>query len=43
MQSRRIRAALESMPAELRPAAAAFLRGIVDGGERDKVARLVKG
>jgi DNA-binding MarR family transcriptional regulator len=43
MQSRRIRAALETVPPELRPGAAAFLRGIIDGGERDKVARLLKG
>lgn len=43
MQSRRIRTALDAVPPELRPGAAAFLRGIIDGGERDKVARLLKG
>lgn len=42
MQSRRLKAALAAMPADQRPGAAAFLRGIIDGGERDKVARLIR-
>jgi DNA-binding MarR family transcriptional regulator len=41
LQSRRIRGALDAIPADCRPAAAAFLRGIVDAGERDKVERLI--
>jgi len=41
LQSRRIRNALAAIPPECRSAAAAFLRGIVDEAERDKVARLI--
>lgn len=41
MQSRRLRAALDSLPPECRDAAATFLRGVVDAGERDKVDRLI--
>jgi len=42
MQSRRIRAALAAVPAERRAGAEEFLRGIIDGGERAKVARLIE-
>lgn len=41
LQSRRIRSALDAVPADCRHAAAAFLRGIIDAGERDKVERLI--
>jgi DNA-binding MarR family transcriptional regulator len=41
LQSRRIRGALDALPADCRHAAAAFLRGIVDAVERDKVERLI--
>jgi DNA-binding MarR family transcriptional regulator len=40
-QERRIRAALDSLPAAERAGAERFLRAIVDADERDKVARLI--
>jgi DNA-binding MarR family transcriptional regulator len=42
LQARRIRGALAALPADCRGAAAKFLRGIVDVGERDKVAELIE-
>ena len=42
LQARRIRGALTALPADCRAAAATFLRGIVDVGERDKVAELIE-
>ena len=43
LQSRRIRAALRSLPPERRPTAEEFLRAMIDARERDKVARLIDG
>lgn len=43
MQSRRIAAALSDLPSECRGTAEKFLRGIIDAGEREKVARLIGG
>jgi len=43
LQSRRIRMALKAIPADQRPGAEAFLRGMIDAAERDKVARLIGG
>ncbi len=42
MQSRRIRGALDALPAEGQSNATAFLRGIIDVAEREKVARLIQ-
>ncbi len=41
MQARRLRAALDAMPADCRGSAAAFLRGIMDPPEQNKVAHLI--
>ncbi len=41
MQSRRIASALSDLPPDCRDTAEMFLRGIIDAGERDKVARLI--
>ncbi len=43
MQSRRIGAALRSLPPQERTSAEAFLRGIIDAGEHAKVDRLIGG
>lgn len=43
MQSQRIAAALSDLPNECRGTAEKFLRGIIDTGEREKVARLIGG
>jgi DNA-binding MarR family transcriptional regulator len=43
MQARRIRTALAALPPEQRQGARDFLRGMIDGAERDKVARLIEG
>lgn len=43
MQARRIRTALAALPPEQREGARDFLRGMIDGAERDKVARLIEG
>ncbi len=43
MQARRLRAALDALPAACRGSAAIFLAGIIDAGERDKVAHLIDG
>ena len=42
MQSRRIRSALKAMPPDQQTGAEAFLRGIIDASEQEKVARLVE-
>ena len=41
MQARRLRNALDAMPANCRSSAAIFLRGIMDAAEQDKVAHLI--
>ena len=41
MQARRLRAALDAMPADCRGSAATFLRAIIDTDERAKVAHLI--
>jgi DNA-binding MarR family transcriptional regulator len=41
LQSRRIRAALQAMPNDLRPGAQAFLRAMIDPAERERVTRLI--
>jgi DNA-binding MarR family transcriptional regulator len=43
MQARRIRMALSALSPERREGARDFLRGMIDGAERDKVARLMEG
>ena len=43
MQARRIRTALAALSPEMREGARDFLRGMIDGAERDKVARLIEG
>jgi DNA-binding MarR family transcriptional regulator len=43
MQARRIRAALAAIPSERRGGARDFLRGMIDGAEREKVIRLIVG
>jgi DNA-binding MarR family transcriptional regulator len=42
MQARRIRTALSALSPEQRAGARDFLRGMIDGAERDKVARLME-
>jgi len=41
VQTKRLRIALAGLTPECRASAAAFLRGIIDAGEREKVARLI--
>jgi DNA-binding MarR family transcriptional regulator len=41
LQSRRIRSALQAIPADLRPGAQAFLRAMIDPAERERVTRLI--
>jgi DNA-binding MarR family transcriptional regulator len=41
VQAKRLRMALAGLPSDCRASAAAFLRGIIDAGERRKVARLI--
>ena len=41
VQAKRLRMALAGLPSDCRASASAFLRGIIDAGERGKVARLI--
>ena len=41
VQAKRLRMALAGLPSDCRASASAFLRGIIDAGERSKVARLI--
>ena len=42
VQAEKLRKAIDGLPPECRSSAATFLRGIIDAGERDKVARLIE-